>query len=304
MNSHRRPPALRRVLLCAALASATLLAGPVGAVCLPTAPVAVARAQDSAVTVAGVLNFRDAGGYPTAFGPRMRTGVLYRSGALQNATDAGVQTLSDLHVTKVVDFRTDAERTAAPDRLPAGASAALYPVSSTDRLQSFGQLLSMTADEQQALLGDGGAEEMMLQTAREFVTVPGKREQFGKALRDIADARGDDAVLVHCTGGRDRTGWLIAIVQTLLGVSRDDVFADYLRSNTELASWKQGVLQQLAAGGMQDPGLVEPLLDVDASYLQASFDQAQQSYGSFDAFVRDGLGIDDGTLARLRARLL
>lgn len=211
--------------------------------------------------------------------------------------------LSQLGLSKVIDFRSTDELAAGKDRLPVGVPAVSYPVVANDQLGSFEHLLSMTAAEQRQLLGDGKAKEMMLASSRQLVAVPEKRAQFGKALRDIANAK-SGATLIHCTGGRDRTGWMAAIVQTVLGVSRSDVSADYLRSNTELAAWKASVLEKLADGGMEDPQLVAPLLDVDASYLRASFDQALKSYGSFDAFIRDGLGVDSATLKRLRSRLL
>lgn len=175
------------------------------------------------------------------------------------------------------------------------------------------------AAEQEALLGGGRARELMLRASREFVTVSEKRARFGEALKEIAkgagatragddgawtaDGRAAGATLVHCSGGRDRTGWMIAIVLTLLDVSPQDVLDDYLRSNTELAAWKASVIERLSAGGMRNPHLVDPLLDVDAAYLQASFEQAKATYSSFSGYVRTGLGIDGATLGKLRARL-
>lgn len=253
-------------------------------------------------TVAGVLNFRDTGGHLTATGASTRENVLFRSGSLDAAADTGVATLAGLRVTTVIDLRSDDERAGRPDRLPAGAVEQSYPVVALDELSSFAQLTAMTPDEQEALLGDGRARQMMIDAARRFVTAPQKRAAFAAALRTVANS-GDGAVLVHCSGGRDRTGWLVAVVQTLLGVDRATVVDDYLRSNTELADWKAATLRQLAAAGMSDPHLVDPLLDVDAAYVQASFDQATQSYGSFDAFVREGLGLDDAAVERLRSRL-
>ncbi|MET9496587.1 tyrosine-protein phosphatase [Streptomyces sp. NPDC006552] len=272
------------------------------AVCLTLLMCGSAAQAAGGVVVDGVLNFRDTGGHPAAPGGRTREDVLFRAGALDTATDAGVATLAALHVRTVVDLRSEGERAGRPDRLPAGAVEQAYPIVALDGLSSFAQLTAMTADEQEALLGAGRARRMMVDAARQFVTDPQKRAAFGAALRTVADS-GDGAVVVHCSGGRDRTGWLVAVVQTLLGVDHDEVLADYLRSNTELAGWKAATLSRLAAAGMSDPHLVDPLLDVDGAYLRASFDQAEQSYGSFRAFVRDGLGVSGAELARLRTRL-
>ncbi|MFF2655040.1 tyrosine-protein phosphatase [Streptomyces sp. NPDC058045] len=298
------PRGKRRLIATAAAVVGLLVpAGPALAAPGATAPAASSTADNPRhITVEGVLNFRDAGGYATDQG-RMKRGVLYRSGALQKTTDAGLRTLTKLGLSKVVDFRSAHELAGAPDRLPSGVEAVSRPVEASDQLSSFADILALTPAEQEKLLGDGGAEGIMLDSGRKFVTDPERRAQFGKALRDIAGS-GKGATLVHCSGGRDRTAWLVAIVQTALGVSRSDVVADYLQSNTELVGWRASVLKQLTDAGMEKPELVTPLLDVREAYLQASFDQAVASYGSFRAFVHEGLGIDDATLAKLRSRLV
>ncbi|MCZ7416004.1 tyrosine-protein phosphatase [Streptomyces sp. WMMC897] len=296
---------LRAATVTTALAVTAVVAVPAtaGAAAAPASTVTgQVAAQGETVVVDGVLNFRDAGGLPTRDGKRLRQGVLYRSGQLDEVTDDGLRTLSDLGLTSVIDFRTEAQRAEHPDRLPPAVAYLPLPVEAGGELQSFADLLAMTPEEQEALLGDGKARQMMIDSSRDFVTDPGKRAQFATALHEIAN--GDGATLVHCTGGRDRTGVMTAIVQGLLGVSRDDVIADYLRSNTELAGWKASVLAQLEAAGMENPQFVEPLLEVDAAYLEASADAAIDTYGSLWAFARDGLNVDSATLGKLRDRLL
>ncbi|MFG2723192.1 tyrosine-protein phosphatase [Streptomyces sp. NPDC048416] len=289
-----------------ALALAAVLAGTASpaAAAPPTAPAHQLLAPSASVAVEGVLNFRDVGGPATAYGPRIRTGVVYRSGSLNSITDAGVATLARLGVTKVIDFRSAKELESGQDRLPAGASLASYPIVANSQVESMDMVLRLSAQEQQDLLGDGRARDMMIKSAREFVSVPEKRAQFAKALHDIALAPRGTAVVLHCSGGRDRTGWMAAIVQSILGASQNDVYAEYMRSNDELAAWKASVLRALQAAHMQDPHLVDAFLDVDAAYLQASFDEAVKEYGSFNAFVRYGLGLDHTTLVQLRSRLL
>ncbi|MEV7417375.1 tyrosine-protein phosphatase [Streptomyces sp. NPDC089919] len=309
MKDFRRPGKSggARLAAAAALTAAALLAGTTtaaGAVQLPSPPHSVALAAASTPAVEGVLNFREVGGLATRNGGRIRTGVLYRSAALYGATDAGVASLAALRVGKVIDFRSEKEAVAGQDRLPAGTTAVSYPVVANEQIDSIDTVLRMTAAEQQELLGDGRAKAMMLRSSREFVSDPAKRAQFARALHDIAYAPRSSATLVHCTGGRDRTGWMAAVVQRILGASKEDVFAEYLRSNDELAAWKAAMIGRLEAGGMQDPHLLDAFLDVDADYLGAAFDEAVRQYGSFPAFVRHGLGADDATLARLRARLL
>ena len=47
-----------------------------------------------------------------------------------------------------------------------------------------------------------------------------------------------------------------------------------------------------------------PVLEVRAEYLDAGYDEVRRVHGSFDAYLRDGLGLTDATSAALRAQLL
>ncbi len=96
---------------------------------------------------------------------------------------------------------------------------------------------------------------------------------------------------------------MTAILLTLLGVDKTQVYEDYLRSNQELAAKNKEELAELAKYGI-DPSLIEPLLTVRTSYLDAAFDQIQRDYGTFDTFLTKGLGIDTATQKALRAQLL
>lgn len=58
------------------------------------------------------------------------------------------------------------------------------------------------------------------------------------------------------------------------------------------------------AKGMADPALLQPLLDVRPEYLDAAFDEVDKQYGSFDRYIRDGLGIDATTIEALRKAFL
>ena len=54
-------------------------------------------------------------------------------------------------------------------------------------------------------------------------------ERFAAVFAAIAEA-GPGGVLVHCAAGRDRTGLVTLVLLALLGVSPDDIAADYALS--------------------------------------------------------------------------
>jgi len=112
-------------------------------------------------------------------------------------------------------------------------------------------------------------------------------------------------IVYHCTAGKDRTGWATAVILTILGVPRDQVFADYLLSNSYLAAKNAATISSVKASGAPiDPAFLEPVLTVRRDYLQSAFDEVDRNYGSFDAYVRDGLGISDMQVAALRRKYL
>ncbi|MEV0343612.1 tyrosine-protein phosphatase [Nocardia sp. NPDC050713] len=254
------------------LAAATGLAiafGPVVGVAVADPVVAADTVLDRSLGLQGVQNARDVGGYRTVDGRLVRTGLVYRTGQLNNATPADMAALGERRVRVVADLRTGHERAIAPDRVPAGSGERWNDVIG----QAPPQVLVT------ALTGGGDLY-------RAFVTAPGANAAFASVLRDVIET-GDGAVLYHCTAGKDRTGWATAVLLTLLGVDRATVTEDYLLSNQ-----------------YRDAGPNDPLNGVRSEWLDAAFDQVNQSYGGFDAYARDGLGLTDADIAALRAKML
>jgi hypothetical protein len=136
----------------------------------------------------------------------------------------------------------------------------------------------------------GKVEEGFKESYREFVSLPSARLEFRKLFISLADPKQLPA-LFHCTTGKDRTGWAAASLLTLLGVPKDKVMEDYLRSNDYiLPAYKKTIDDFVAAGG--DPEIPKAILGVKKEYLEAAFDEMQKKYGAIDKYFSEGLGID------------
>lgn len=254
--------------------------------------------------LAAVPNLRDAGGLETADGRRVRTGLLFRSGQLDRLDAGALGQFAGLGVGTVVDLRTSAERTAGPDRLPDGVELLVANVLGDHGHAVPAQLprLIRSPAEVEQAVADGVVQRLFEQTYREFVTLPSAREAYAALFRRIADG-GEGALLYHCTAGKDRTGWASATLLMLLGVPDDGVLDDFMLSDElALRAFRPLVDAFAAAGG--DPCALEPILGVQASYLQAGVDHLRSVHGTVEAWFADGLGLGADVQERLRARLL
>ena len=87
------------------------------------------------LTMDGVMNFRDLGGYPTVDGGATRWGQVFRSARLNETSVADLERIERLGITKVFDLRTQAEVDNEPDRLPDSVEHVHLPMSSSVAVQ-------------------------------------------------------------------------------------------------------------------------------------------------------------------------
>jgi protein-tyrosine phosphatase len=250
----------------------------------------------------GVINFRDVGGHRTRHGRLVRTGRLYRSAHLANATDADLEQLEQLGIRVVIDFRGPRDiEDDGEDRLPNGAELVSIPMFDPARGADIRDILySSPPAELAAHFGEGRALEAMLRGSRSFVSSTERAEQFGHMLRTIV-AAGAPA-LIHCSAGKDRTGWAASLVLLALDVPDDALIAHYLESN-QYRRKQGGRVDQLVAAGI-DPAILEPFFGVREEYLRASLAALDEHWGGLDGYLARGLGADTALLDDLRAWML
>jgi protein-tyrosine phosphatase len=250
----------------------------------------------------GLGNLRDLGGYQTADGRTVHWGALYRSDHLGRLSARDMRWLRQLELTVVVDFRSGAEKAEVPNRLPRdyGIRVVELPLFDDDANAAMGSTLRERITRGDLAGIDAAA--LLIEANQRLVTefTPVYR-QF---VAEVLAARGAP-LLFHCTAGKDRTGFAAAIVLRLLGVPEQAIMADYLRSQTySLAARRRDLLLVRLLKGPATTALVRGLLGVEAAYLQAAFEAIDRVYGSFAAYARDGLGLDEASIIQLREALL
>lgn len=245
-------------------------------------------------------NLRDLGGHRTAGGGRVRSGLAYRSTDLSRVPDDDLVALARLGIRAVYDLRTGEEREAQPDRLPAGAACVGIDVLADSSQASPMELMRLFADPSTAreLFGGGRGRAFWAEKYREFVLLPSARAGYGRLFAGLAEAANRPAV-VHCTTGKDRTGWAAAALLLLLGVPEDVVIDEYMLSARFLrAAFRPARDAFRAQGG--DPRLLAAVAAVRRVYLATALETMQESFGSIEAYFDEGLGIDHATRRELQ----
>jgi protein-tyrosine phosphatase len=252
------------------------------------------------VVLDGAINFRDLGGYRTGDGRTVRWGQVYRSDDLAGLSAADLATLRRLDVKVICNLQTDIEHAAAAERPPGSMwPEVLYLPVGTGRLTP--------ADIRARILGGTveGDELAVLLTDEYRAFVTDFSPTFGAMLGRLADPHQLPTV-VHCTQGKDRTGFAAAIVLLTLGVPRATVLEDYLLTN-DFRAWDTRWTLALAFVGSRfrvTPAELRPLLEARREYLLAALATIDERYGSFEVYLRDGLGVAPTVREELRRTLL
>jgi protein tyrosine/serine phosphatase len=237
----------------------------------------------------GCLNVRDVGDLPTASGRRTRVGALVRSDSLCRLTELGQRALRDYGVRTVIDLQRP-EELSGPH--PFAHDAAGGGVKYLNLLPGAYR----DADGDARLRAAHGHVDVY----RASLDV--HQRGFGEICRAIANAP-PGGVLVHCQAGKDRTGIVVAILLSLVGVPDELIAADYALSYPNLVSRYETMLD---ADGVVDPALREAFHRArhsDPETILATLEHLRDRYGGAAAYLR-GAGLTDQEIEALRERLL
>jgi protein-tyrosine phosphatase len=247
----------------------------------------------------GVVNFRDIGGHRTADGRTVRTEWIYRSAHFGAATDSDIAELERRNVKLFIDFRGPGDIDAdGHNRMPSGARLVPVPMFDPAAANDVRLILATASpEEMEQTFGGGRAHEAMVRGAIALVVQDDRRAGYARMLRSIIDA--DTPSVIHCSAGKDRTGWGASLMLLLLGVPEPTVIEHYLESNHHRRS-----ATAIATRPGVDLELLRPFTEVRSEYARAAIGAMHERFGDIGGYVRDGLGIDDASVEAFRAQML
>lgn len=241
-------------------------------------------------------NLRELGGYVTGDGRRVKEGLFFRGGRMNELSGEGRAVYEALGLRTVIDLRRPDEIAGAPT--PAFAGAENLPVSVSDGDGGFAEMANRIDDPHAAALMADGARAYY----RRIIT---DRLALYRPVFDRIIDRPTEPVLFHCTAGKDRTGFVAACLLGWLDVDDDVIMADYLATNEVRREFvaerlSQARVRVAAERGIEPDDLPEHALDalrflmgVEASMLEATLEEMTAAHGDWHGLRRDGLGISD-----------
>ena len=178
--------------------------------------------HETTIRIAGATNFRSLGGLAAADGRRLRSHALMRADRLVGLDERDWQTLARTGLATICDLRSDAERAEHPNAVPSTLRLHELNCRVNNDLRADPSLARLMAEDPSAR----GAERVMIEIYRRF---PGT---MGTTLTAVVDRllEGGAPMLVHCSAGKDRTGFVIAMLLHALDVPEPLIREDYLAS--------------------------------------------------------------------------
>jgi protein-tyrosine phosphatase len=231
----------------------------------------------------GTHNTRDLGGYLSQDGRIVKSGILYRSDKLSNLTSKDVLTLQKLGIKRIIDFRSEDEKTRDPNIIPEGVEYVEMPIEADKKIkQEIYDVLSGKIDKD--------IKEFLMEANRQFIYE--YSETFKLFLLKIIN--NPVPTLYHCTAGKDRTGFATLLIYTILGIDRETILEDYLKTNEFIADSIEKVKFEVAESmkiSNEEVDRIMPLLKVDIDYINSAINEADKKYGSIFTFINDKLEI-------------
>ncbi len=241
-----------------------------------------------------VFNFRDLGGIPTKDGKKIKSGLFFRSGLLDFASDNDVTFLKSFGLKEIFDYRDRDEVDKDKEYIykNIGAKHLHYP---NDIKKGMVYKLQ-----------SGGVERIFMKIKPSDVCEFYSYLPFGNdGYKNMIEAlkRGDVPFLQHCTAGKDRAGIGSALLLAVLGASYDEIVKDYLESLKIRDNIRKVMFDKI-------PKIVhpfiknsyEPLFIVDKIYIDSARDAILKKYGSFENYLLKEYGLTQLDVDEIRAK--
>lgn len=252
------------------------------------------------IKLEGAYNFRDIGGCTTQDNKKVKEGLLYRSDELSKLTDDDIKVLENLNIKTIVDYRGEKERINNEDKSVKGArlvyldpKADVAAMASNDNIKDMHKTMdSLTAEK---------AYHLMMEQNRQFVLAESSKNSYRQLLKLVLEEK-NIPLVQHCRGGKDRTGYGVAIILLLLGVSKETVLEDYMYTNVCKYEKNKKSLNEIMKE-TQNEDLVQALRylkEANSEFLLLALNEIDNNYGGIVSYAVNELDFDQDDIKKLK----
>lgn len=238
----------------------------------------------------GCLNVRDLGGHPTEDGGETRFGSIVRADSVSRLSPEGWEALVDYGIRTVIDLRGDHEREDDP---PGELPVEVRHVPFLEASEPEWELIANELERLDELSVPEATREAYVIFLERF------KPNVGAAFRAVAEAS-EGGVVVHCVGGKDRTGLLTALLLHVAGVPTEEIAADYALSEERLRPRHDAWLE--AAETEAERKRLERITQTPPEVIAGLFEELERRYGSVEGYLRSA-GVSEEDLESARSRL-
>lgn len=222
---------------------------------------------------------------------------LLRGGPLDKIDEADKKRLlNEYNLKSVVDFRSEDEASEAINQKIDGVD--YY------NIKAFDPKKSVSKNPKEFLLAYKSSFDLsfMEHLYTEFVLSEFTRDCYRQFLEITANSLG--SVYFHCSAGKDRTGFAAMLIFEILGLSKAEMWKDYLKTNEISKDQYKQLLIQLRDyyDDLIDDETLRAMIGVREDYLKTSIDLINENYGSINNYIKNGLNVSEATLQLIREK--
>lgn len=254
----------------------------------------------------GGRNFRDIGGYKTEDGKTVKWGRVFRSGVMNDLTEADYNYLSALGITTICDFREADEREREPTKWGAGEIEYMTFAPPPEEREENNPMFAAFSNPEST------PDDVRQAMAAGYPGILESEDEGYTAMFDQL-AAGKIPLAFNCSAGKDRAGTAAALLLTALGVPRDTVVEDYALSDDYVDYMSEFMSPEAQEKGKDGPysflyqlppEMVAPLMESNPIYIETTLDAMAEKHGSALEYIKQEFDVTDEELTAIRTALL